>query len=36
MTTSLSLDLPFDLIQSLRLAHAVMETTYEVCLAPQR
>jgi hypothetical protein len=35
MNHSVTLDLPFSMIQSLRLAHAVMETNYEVCLSPE-
>lgn len=35
MTTPISLDLAFNLIQSLRLAHAIMETNYDVYLLPE-
>ncbi len=35
MSTSLSLNLPFNYIQSVRLAHAIMETNYQVCLVPE-
>ncbi|MEB3339825.1 hypothetical protein [Okeania sp.] len=35
MVKALSLDLPFQLIQSIRLAHAIMETNYEVYLEPK-
>jgi Exostosin family len=35
MATSLHLNLPLNFIQSVRLSHAIMETDYEVCLAPE-
>lgn len=35
MSKSLYLDLPLNLIQSVRLAHAIMETNYEVVILPK-
>ncbi len=35
MNKAINLNLSFDLIQSVRLAHAIMETTYEICIIPQ-
>ncbi|MBW4553073.1 MAG: glycosyltransferase family 47 protein [Aphanocapsa sp. GSE-SYN-MK-11-07L] len=35
LPTSFRLNLPFNYIQSVRLAHAIMETDYQVCLSPE-
>jgi hypothetical protein len=35
MSTLITLDLPYDLLQSIRLAHAIMETSYDVLIAPE-